>query len=60
MARPGLEKPERGFSVVASEVKSLAKQTANAAEEISDQVGAVQRATNEAIVAMKAIGSTIA
>lgn len=36
----------RGFSVVASEVKSLAQQTANATQVIATQLTAVQQATN--------------
>lgn len=38
----------RGFSVVASEVKSLAQQTANATQVIATQLTAVQQATNAA------------
>lgn len=39
----------RGFAVVASEVKSLAGQTAKATEEISAQIAAIQASTNEAV-----------
>lgn len=39
----------RGFAVVASEVKSLAIQTAKATEEISLQVSAVQRSVRSAV-----------
>ncbi len=39
----------RGFSVVASEVKNLAAQTARSTEEISRQVAAIQEATNSAV-----------
>ncbi|MCW2273872.1 methyl-accepting chemotaxis protein [Rhodoblastus acidophilus] len=38
----------RGFAVVAQEVKSLAEQTTRATAEISDQIGNVQRASQEA------------
>ncbi len=37
----------KGFAVVASEVKSLANQTAKATEDISRQIGAIQSATRE-------------
>lgn len=49
----------RGFAVVASEVKALAEQTAQATEEISQQVGGIQGATKESAVAIEAIGGTI-
>ena len=49
----------KGFAVVASEVKSLANQTARATEEISAQIAAVQKVTNEAVEAIKGIGGTI-
>lgn len=49
----------RGFSVVASEVKSLANQTAEATKEISQQIAAVQKVATEAVQAIKAIGGTI-
>ncbi|MCC8938092.1 methyl-accepting chemotaxis protein [Bradyrhizobium sp. Arg68] len=49
----------RGFAVVASEVKSLASQTAKATEEISAQVAAMQEATTEAVHAIEHIGGTI-
>jgi methyl-accepting chemotaxis protein len=48
----------RGFSVVASEVKSLAEQTAKATDEIGRQVGDIQRATEEAVVAIQQICSS--
>ncbi len=49
----------KGFAVVASEVKSLATQTAKATEDIASQVGAIQGATNEAVSAIQGIGQTI-
>jgi methyl-accepting chemotaxis protein len=49
----------RGFSVVASEVKSLASQTAKATEEIASQITAIQVATNNVVEAIKGIGGTI-
>ncbi len=49
----------RGFAVVASEVKSLASQTAKATDEISTQISGMQQATEESVAAIKEIGSTI-
>jgi methyl-accepting chemotaxis protein len=49
----------RGFAVVAAEVKALAEQTARATGEISQQIGGIQTATDESVVAIKDIGSTI-
>ncbi|MBL4692216.1 MAG: methyl-accepting chemotaxis protein [Magnetovibrio sp.] len=49
----------KGFAVVASEVKNLANQTAKATEEISQHVGGVQNATEDAVLAIKGIGTTI-
>ena len=45
----------KGFAVVAGEVKSLATQTAKATEEIGNQIGAVQAATQEAVLAIAGI-----
>jgi chromosome segregation ATPase len=45
----------RGFSVVASEVKSLAVQTARATEEISAQIESVQAASRAAVDAIQRI-----
>jgi methyl-accepting chemotaxis protein len=50
----------RGFAVVASEVKSLAAQTAKATESITAQVGEIQAATREAVVAIREIHRGIA
>ncbi|RDD60381.1 methyl-accepting chemotaxis protein [Ferruginivarius sediminum] len=49
----------KGFAVVASEVKQLANQTAQATEEISEQIGGVQAATDEAAAAIGGIVQTI-
>jgi methyl-accepting chemotaxis protein len=49
----------RGFAVVASEVKALAAQTARATDEISAQIASMQAATNESVLAIREIGTTI-
>ncbi|MGY3452326.1 methyl-accepting chemotaxis protein [Bradyrhizobium sp. USDA 4353] len=49
----------RGFAVVASEVKALAEQTAKATDEISQQIGAIQSATQHSVTAIRDIGDTI-
>ncbi len=49
----------RGFAVVASEVKSLASQTAKATDEISSHITGMQLATQESVAAIKEIGQTI-
>ncbi|MGY4288115.1 methyl-accepting chemotaxis protein [Bradyrhizobium sp. LM2.7] len=49
----------RGFAVVAQEVKTLAGQTAKATDEISNQIASMQLATEESVIAIKAIGQTI-
>jgi len=50
----------RGFAVVASEVKSLASQTAKATDDISAQIAEVQGATASAVGVIEAISQTIA
>ncbi|MEX2650021.1 MAG: HAMP domain-containing methyl-accepting chemotaxis protein, partial [Alphaproteobacteria bacterium] len=50
----------KGFAVIASEVKSLATQTAKATEEIAAQIGTIQTAIGESVSVIKAIGGTIA
>lgn len=49
----------RGFAVVASEVKNLASQTAQATEEIGQQIQAVQSTTRDAVGAIRGIRGTI-
>jgi methyl-accepting chemotaxis protein len=49
----------RGFAVVAQEVKALAAQTAKATNEISSQIAGMQVATEDSVLAIKQIGSTI-
>jgi methyl-accepting chemotaxis protein len=49
----------RGFAVVASEVKALAEQTSKATAEITNHIGGVQSATDQAANAIIGIGKTI-
>jgi len=49
----------RGFAVVAQEVKALAAQTASATNEISSQIAGMQAATQDSVLAIKQIGTTI-
>lgn len=49
----------RGFSVVASEVKALAEQTAKATGEIGRQIGDIQGATQESVAAINEISNSI-
>jgi len=50
----------RGFTVVASEVKSLAVQTARATAEIEAQISCMQKATDDAVIAIERISGTTA
>lgn len=49
----------KGFAVVASEVKSLANQTAKATEEISQQIGNIQGMTSETVSAIQDITRSV-
>lgn len=49
----------RGFAVVASEVKDLARQTTDATDQISDRIGAMQRATREGVTTIGGVGDAI-
>jgi len=49
----------KGFAVVASEVKTLATQTAKATEEIAAQIAGMQGATGESVKAIEGISNTI-
>ncbi|OCQ89697.1 chemotaxis protein [Nostoc sp. MBR 210] len=49
----------RGFAVVANEVKELAKQTANATEDISQRIEAIQTDTKSAMTAISQITEII-
>ena len=49
----------KGFAVVASEVKNLAQQTAKATDEIRQQIGEVQTASEAAVTAIREISAMI-
>jgi methyl-accepting chemotaxis protein len=49
----------KGFAVVASEVKTLASQTARATDQISSQIIAIRAATEEAVGAVRQVGTAI-
>ncbi len=49
----------KGFAVVANEVKELAKQTANATEDIGQKIDAIQGDTKCAVKAIEEIGAII-
>lgn len=50
----------KGFAIVATEVKSLADQTAKATDEIGSQISEIQGAPNHAMEAIGSISETIA
>jgi methyl-accepting chemotaxis protein len=49
----------KGFAVVAAEVKQLAQQTARATDEIGQQIGEIQSATEAAVAAIRGVAETI-
>jgi len=49
----------KGFTVVAAEVKTLATQTASATDEIGQQIGAIQTASQDAVASIRAIAQTM-
>ena len=49
----------RGFAIVASEVKTLAKQTAKATGEIGQQINGIQSAMQDSVNSIKEISDTI-
>ncbi len=49
----------RGFAVVANEVKSLAKQSGDAADDIAAQIAAVQQEALHAVEAIRRIGTIV-
>lgn len=50
----------KGFAVVASEVKDLATQTANATKAISEQITNIQKETESSVVSIRGIADTMA
>lgn len=49
----------KGFAVVASEVKSLANQTARATEDIAKRIDAIQQNTGAAVKAINSVSTTV-
>lgn len=49
----------KGFSVVASEVKALAAQTAKATGNIGEQIGDIQRAVDDTVTAINAVAASV-
>ncbi len=49
----------KGFAIVASEVKNLASQTAQATEQIASQIATIQSATGETVAAITQFGTTV-
>jgi methyl-accepting chemotaxis protein len=50
----------KGFAVVATEVKALASKTANATDDITKHIGAIQDSTSDAVAAIEEIANTMA
>jgi methyl-accepting chemotaxis protein len=49
----------KGFAIVASEVKNLASQTAQATEQIASQIATIQNATGETVTAISQFDATV-
>ena len=49
----------KGFAIVASEVKNLASQTAQATEQIASQLATIQSATGETVTAISQYDATV-
>ena len=49
----------KGFSVVANEVKNLAKDTAAATSNVGEKIGLIRRGIDSAVAAIGAVGATI-
>ncbi len=49
----------KGFAVVANEIKELAKQTADATEEIKTKISSIQNSTNDTVDKIRQISSVI-
>ncbi|MGJ4946728.1 methyl-accepting chemotaxis protein [Bradyrhizobium sp. HKCCYLS1011] len=49
----------KGFAIVASEVKNLASQTAQATEQIASQIATIQNATDETVTAITQFEATV-
>jgi methyl-accepting chemotaxis protein len=49
----------KGFSVVANEVKNLAKDTADATGDVGEKIAAIRRGVESAVQAIGAIGATV-
>ncbi|MBF0102026.1 MAG: hypothetical protein HQK77_14075 [Desulfobacterales bacterium] len=49
----------KGFAVVAGEVKELAKQSADATDEIAEQIAAIQKTTDEAVASINQVSQII-
>jgi len=49
----------KGFAVVADEVKSLANQTQNATQDISQQISNIREVSDQAVTSIEAITSTV-